>query len=443
MDRKQPFLLRPRSLAFWLAAGVGAFVLVGSVAMMGFFQRLGKVEALVALEAIGRTNALFLDQSNLPQSGQMAEQLGRVMGAEVEFTGSGATATRGVADGVAKRQGEQISVGFALESRRQVWFSRNAGQAGAQSVWKRLDARLALGGFWVLSLVFSLWLGRKVTRPLASLAAAVPGIGSDKPMQSLPDAGPREIVSLATALRETHASLIAEREKRRHAERLALLGRMATSLAHEVRNPVSAIRLHAQLLERVCAPEERASANLIVGEAGRIESLVNQWLRYAKPEPVKMIPVDLAALAGEACQSLGPQADHAGVEISKEISPAWESHPVKGDRERLRQVLCNLLLNAIQGMPTGGTVHLRVLPGAVEIVDGGSGFSAGALARFGEPFHSEREGGMGLGLAVSQEIIVAHGGMLSATNLPGKGACVRITWTGISGQKGGKPWQPS
>lgn len=436
MDRKRPFHLEPRSLGVWLAAGVGAFVLVGSVAMMGFFQYLGRVEELVALESIGRTNALFLDQSSLPQSEHMAAQLGRVMGAEVAFAEGG---SRRKADGVAKREGERMSVGFALKSGRAVWFSRSAMEGGAQPVWKRLDARLALGGFWALALVFSLWLGRKVTRPLASLAAAVPGIGGDQPLHPLPDSGPREIVSLAKALRETHASLIAEREKRRHAERLALLGRMATSLAHEVRNPVSAIRLHAQLLERVCAPEERESAGLIVGEAGRIESLVNQWLRYAKPEPVKMVPVDVAALAGEAKQSLGPQAEHAGVKIWVELDPEWAGHPVNGDRERLRQVFCNLLLNAIQAMPTGGCVAVRVLPGAVEIADGGGGFSTEALKKFGEPFHSEREGGMGLGLAVSKEIIEAHGGKISAENLPGKGACVRIVWP----MKGGGSWQPS
>jgi signal transduction histidine kinase len=439
MDKNRPFSLRPRSLAFWLAAGVGAFVLVGSVAMMGFFQHLSRVEEAVALESIGRTNALFLDQSNLPQSKHMAEQLGRVMGAEVEFADS----SRQPANGIATREDELIRVGFPLKNGREVWFSKNTGAAGAKPVWKRLDARLALGGFWALSLVFSLWLGRKVTRPLANLAAAVPGIGGDQPLKSLPDTGPQEIVSLAAALRETHASLIGEREKRRHAERLALLGRMATSLAHEVRNPVSAIRLHAQLLERVCAPEERASAGLIVGEAGRIESLVNQWLRYAKPEPVTMVPVDLAALAGEARHSLGPQATHAGVEIRTEIDTAWGEHPVKGDRERLRQVFCNLLLNAIQSMPEGGAVHLRVLPGSVEIEDEGGGFSTEALSRFGEPFHSEREGGMGLGLAVSKEIIEAHGGEISAKNLAGKGACARIIWPAISSEKGGRQWQPS
>ena len=417
-------ILKSRSLSVWLAVGVGTFVLVGSVAMMVFFHQLARAEEVAALESIGKTNALFLDQNKLPQTDYMAVQIGRVMGAEVKFVEDGGQ----TADGLARREGEIIQVGFALASGREVWFSRKVGQQGAPPVWKRLDARLALGGFWALSLVFSLWLGRKVTRPLAKLEAALPGIGGDEAPQALPVTGPREIVSLASALRETHASLVEERDRRRHAERLALLGRMATSLAHEVRNPVSAIRLHAQLLERVCAPAEKESAGLIVGEAGRIESLVNQWLRYAKPEPVTMVPVDLPELVKEARHSLGPQAQHAGVEIREEIDPSWGGHPVNGDRERLRQVLCNLLLNAIQSMPTGGAVTVRILPGALEVEDQGGGFSEMALARFGEPFHSEREGGMGLGLAVSKEIIESHGGTLSAKNLSGGGACVRIAW---------------
>jgi len=424
MNKNRPLFLKPHSLALWLVAGVGAFVLVGSIAMMVFFQHLSRVEELVALESLGRTNALFLDQSNLPQSQHMAGQLGRVMGAEVEFSSPASQP----ANGKAIRSGELIRVGFPLESGREVWFSRNVTRPGAGAVWKRLDARLALGGFWALSLLFSLWLGRKVTRPLAKLAAALPDIGGEKPLQNLPDSGPREIMSLAATLRSTHTSILEERDKRRHAERLALLGRMATSLAHEVRNPVSAIRLHAQLLERACAPEEKSSATLIVAEAGRIESLVNQWLRYAKPEPVSMSPVDLPILVDEATHSLGPQAQHTGVTILKEIDPAWNSHPVNGDRERLRQVLCNLLLNAIQSMPTGGTATLRIRPGSLEIEDQGSGFSSAALEHFGEPFHSEREGGMGLGLAVSKEIIESHAASITAENLAPKGAILRIIW---------------
>jgi signal transduction histidine kinase len=427
MDKNRPISSKSGSLAVWLVASFGAFVLVGSIALMAFFQHLTKVEEKVALESLGRTNALFLDQSNLPQSKHMAEQLGRVMGAEVEFRYVSESSST-FADGSARRWGDLLSVGFKLKNGREVWFSRESYQPGVVSFWKRLDAQFALGGFWALSLLFSVWIGRKVTRPLAKLAAAIPEIGGDQPLIGLPSSGPQEIVSLANALSDAHGSLVEEREKRRHAERLALLGRMATSLAHEVRNPVSAIRLHAQLLERVCGTNEKMSAALIVSEAERIEFLVNQWMRYAKPEPVQMVQVDLAALAADACHGLSLQAKHAGVVIHQEIDPNWTKHDVKGDRDRLRQVLCNLLLNAIQSMPKGGEVKLRVLPGLLEVEDQGGGFSSQALERFGEPFHSEREGGMGLGVAVSKEIIESHGGKILVENLLEKGACVRIVW---------------
>lgn len=426
MDKNRPNSSKTGSLAMWLVAGFGAFVLAGSIALVAFFQHLAKAEEETALESLGHANALFLDQSNLPQSKHMADQLGRVMGASVEFRDKQEAAT--LADGEARRQGGLLEVGFQLKNDREVWFSTRGDQPDVTPFWKRLDAQLALGGFWALSLLFSVWLGRKVTGPLGKLAAAIPEIGGDQPLSELPNSGPKEIVSLANALAKAHESLVEERDKRRHAERLALLGRMATSLAHEVRNPVAAIRLHAQLLERACGENEKMSASLIVSEAERIEFLVNQWMRYAKPEPVKMNPVDVEKLAKDACHSLSLQAKHTGVMIHQEISPDLGAFEVKGDRERLRQVLCNLLLNAIQSMPKGGVVKLRILNGVLEVQDQGAGFSAHALEKFGEPFHSEREGGMGLGLAVSKEIIESHGGTISAHNLPNQGACVRIVW---------------
>lgn len=409
----------------WLVASFGAFVLVGSMALMAFFQHLTKVEEEVALESLGKANALFLDQSNFPQTKYMADQLGRVMGADVEFRESTGETS---ADGRARSGTDLLEVGFKLKNGSEVWFSKKKNQPGAIPFWKRIDAQLALGSFWALSLLFSVLIGRKVTRPLAKLAAVIPEIGGDRPLSGLPVSGPQEIVSLANALAKAHGSLVDEREKRRHAERLALLGRMATSLAHEVRNPVAAIRLHAQLLERACETAEKMSATLIVSEAERIEFLVNQWLRYAKPEPVKMVQVDLVELVTDSCHGLSLQAIHAGVVIHQEIDPNWGEHEVRGDRERLRQVLCNLLLNAIQSMPKGGQLKLRVMPGLLEVEDQGVGFSSQALERFGEPFHSEREGGMGLGLAVSKEIIESHGGKISVENLPERGACVRIVW---------------
>ncbi len=430
MDKSCPSLSHRFPLGIWLAMGFGAFVLVGSIALVGFFQHLGHVESRVELQSLGRTNALFLDQSSLPQSAYMATQLGQVMGAEVRFLNAGSEEAGHSADGRAVREGDILRVGFPLASGREVWFAREAGPQGVRALWNRRDARLALAGFWSLSLLFSLWISRMVTRPLAALDAALPKIGGDAPPGPLPDHGPREIVRLAATLHATHDAILEEREKRRHAERLALLGRMAASLAHEVRNPVAAIRLHAQLIERVAADDEvDTSARVIVAEATRIESLVNQWLHYAKPEPIARVPVDVAGLTSEVAETLKPQAVHSGVRIVIEVPISASGSPVVlGDRDRLRQVIGNLLLNAIQSMPMGGRVIVRVLPGILEIEDEGTGFSEAAMETFGQPFHSEREGGMGLGIAVSKEILEAHGARLHVDNLPRCGARVCVHW---------------
>jgi signal transduction histidine kinase len=213
--------------------------------------------------------------------------------------------------------------------------------------------------------------------------------------------------------------LLEEREKRRSAERLAILGTMAASLAHEVRNPVAAIRLHAQLLEDAPAAEGSASRALIASEAERIESLVNQWLRYARPQPPAMAAGDLGTTVEQALARCAAQAAHGRVALSKQI-PQGTTFPVKMDRDRILQALINVILNAIQAQPAGGevTVSLQSKAGNYEVSvdDQGQGFSAAALAKAQEPFYSEKEGGMGLGLAVASEVLLAHGGDLKLEN---------------------------
>lgn len=422
MDKNRPLFHGSYSLSAWLVSGVGAFVVLGSVVWILFFHSLTRREEENSLRTLGRNNAMFVEQARLPQSEAMAERMGMVMGARVEFRDAQADA---LYDEV-QRDAREMRVGYALRGGREVWFTRDRSQPGMRPFWKRWDAWAILVGFWLLSVLFVVWLGRRVTRPLGRLAAALPGIGADAALADLPTQGPAEILALAAALRDTQASIRNEREKRRQAERLALLGRMAASLAHEVRNPVAAIRLHAQLLERAVAAADRTSAELIIAESGRIESLVAQWLSYAKPGSLAVRPVHISALAQETAHRLAARAAHAGVSIH--VEAGGSEPPVSGDAERLRQVLGNLVLNAIQSMPHGGSVAVRVSREGVEITDEGGGFSQEALDRLGEPFHSEREGGMGLGLAVSKEIIEAHGGRLEAKNREGRGAMVCIHW---------------
>lgn len=429
---------RPRSLAVWLVASVGVFVLVGSVALLALFQHRVQREEASAFEALAKANTAFLDRTPLPQSQQMAEQLGKVMGARVFFWHAATSSIVGrdgdqVDDAILKLpvdghvhlmpDGREWMVGHYYRGSSRVFFLRPA--VTNVAMLPNAESWLTLLLFWALSCVLAWWLARRVARPLQQLASALPGVGGDKALPPLPVERTDEIGQLARALASTHESLLDERERRRAAERLALLGRMATSLAHEVRNPVSAIRLHAQLLDGAPPEDAAASAKLIESEAARIESLVSQWMRYARPGPVVMNDIDVPALISEAVAIMSPQAAHANITLQPEITAPWI---MRGDRARLLQVLTNLLLNAIQAMPKGGRVTIRSHPGSIEIADQGPGFSNAALTKLGEPFFTEKEGGMGLGLAVSQEIITSHGGQLKVTNTPEGGAVVTLAF---------------
>lgn len=433
---------RNSSLTLWMSASVAVFVLVGSLALLLVFQVLADREERAAFEALARANAAFLERTPLPQSDQMAAQLGAVMGARVFFWHASAS-------GIVGKPGDSVStavmklpadgrvhlmpdgewvIGHQHRHDSRVFFLRPA--PDRIIALNRPETWGALGVFWLLSAALGIWLAQRVTRPLRLLAGALPHLGTEKPLPVVPSDRRDEIGQLARALITTHQTLNDERERRRAAERLALLGRMTASLAHEVRNPVAAIQMHAQLLEGASQEEFSVSREIIESEAARIESLVGQWMSFARPAPPVMSPVDVVVLVQEALRVMEPQAKHAKVTLHLSAPTVDAALVVNADRHRLLQVMSNLLTNAVQAMPLGGDV--RILVEAKEatvrilVEDGGAGFSAEALAKLGEPFYSEKEGGMGLGLAVSQEICRAHGGTLKAINHDQGGACVII-----------------
>jgi signal transduction histidine kinase len=203
------------------------------------------------------------------------------------------------------------------------------------------------------------------------------------------------------------------------AQRFGLLGSLAASLAHEIRNPIAAIRLHGQLLERT-AP---ASAGLIVYEAAKIEDMLNQWMFLARPEPPRKTEVTLAELITNTVRVLKPAADHANVQL---VVTALPGRRVQADVHRLGQVFHNIILNAIQAMPEGGTLFITVSDKDVRFADTGPGFSPAALRRAAHTLYSEKEGGMGLGLNVARKIVRAHEGNLVIGNRTEGGAVVRV-----------------
>ena len=203
------------------------------------------------------------------------------------------------------------------------------------------------------------------------------------------------------------------------AQRFGLLGSIATSLAHEIRNPIAAIRLHGQLLERT----EPVNAGLIVYEAAKIEDMLNQWMFLAQPEPPRKTEIVLVELIAKTVRVLAPAADHAKVQIAITASPYRR---VQADIHRLGQVFHNIILNAIQAMPEGGTLSIIVSEKDIAFADTGPGFSATALRRAANTLYSEKEGGMGLGLNVARKIVRAHDGQLFIGNRTEGGAVVRV-----------------
>jgi signal transduction histidine kinase len=285
---------------------------------------------------------------------------------------------------------------------------------------------------WLLSLLAGIVLARRVANPLRKIAGMLPNVAGNAPIIGLDTNRRDEIGLISQTLVATQETLHEERDRRRAAERLAVLGKMAASLAHEVRNPAAAIQLHAQLLEGAVPKDRDVSRECILEEAGRIESLVRQWMTFARPEPPRLEQTDLGEFLTATAKRFQPQAIHAGVALKLEF-PSGAAQLVWMDRPRMEQALGNVVINAIQALPLGGTVSIstsnnqsNVNATSITVEDTGRGFSAEAQSRATEPFFSEKEGGMGLGLAVADEVCKAHGGRLELGNASDGGGRVNL-----------------
>jgi two-component system, NtrC family, sensor histidine kinase HydH len=229
-------------------------------------------------------------------------------------------------------------------------------------------------------------------------------------------------------------------------ERLAALGGMAAVLAHEIRNPLGAIKGLAQFLTEKLTdhPTHTEMTQTIATEATRLERLVNDLLTYARPRPPKRLPINLVDSLRHALALAQPAADQGGVGLH--LDAPDEGIPVYADAEQLQQLFSNLLLNSFQGMPQGGTLtvqmarqadgvttsHRRVSgsgsgTAAVRVVDTGAGIPETDLSRIFEPFYTTRTQGTGLGLAICRQIVEAHGGTIQVERTGPAGTTVLVT----------------
>jgi signal transduction histidine kinase len=428
-------LLRFSSLRVRFAAVFLCFVAAGSISLVAWLEVSERERGLRQFEISARANGEFVRSARLPLSERTATALSQVLGIDVFFIratdksigGKPAESRARSNPGIAVREQNVEAISVPMSQGVSMVFVREAEPAFV--VLKHSGTWIALGGFWLAALALGWVITRGLVQPLRLLAKRLPHIEND-PDAVLPGAERAdEIGQVARAYLRARTQLGEERARREKAERLALLGKMAAGLAHEIHNPLTAIRMHAQLLEAASAgalpSAARDSLPTMIGESERIESLVNQWMFLARPEPPKTNRAELRQLVEKSVNAQSAAARHAGVEVSLGVS---SSLVVEVDERRFLQAVTNVIVNAIQAMPEGGHLRIDALERngrvVVRFADEGAGFSKAALARGGELFFSEKEGGMGIGLSVALEILKAHRGSLRVENGSAGGAVV-------------------
>jgi signal transduction histidine kinase len=228
-------------------------------------------------------------------------------------------------------------------------------------------------------------------------------------------------------------------------EKRDLLARLLGRLAHEIRNPLSSLDIHFQLLEEdlgSLAPQVREPLNsrleIIHGELHRLKGIVDRFLRLAGPAGVDLEPVDIGKILAHVCELLRPEAEARHIEIVTRVDSPLPR--VMADPVRLTQALLNVLINAIQAVDKSGRVEVSagVFDGqvSVSVSDNGPGIPEDKLASIFDPYFTTKSEGSGLGLWIAQQIAVAHGGTLRAQNEPAGGARLTMRLP-LKGQEAG------
>jgi len=209
-------------------------------------------------------------------------------------------------------------------------------------------------------------------------------------------------------------------------ERLSQLGEMSAGISHELRNSMSVISGYAKLLSKKTEQTNKPTVDAIEEEIKSMDKIISELLAFAKPTVLSMEELKLAELVKEAAASISGSNDAIRISIETECDP-----PVKGDAVLLRQVFSNLLVNAAEAMPDGGSINIKLRciknKAEVSIADTGCGIPEGIIKKIFLPFYTTKQKGFGLGLALVQKIIISHGGIVSAESRHGDGSVFVIT----------------
>jgi signal transduction histidine kinase len=411
----------------------------------------------LATTLIGRTLERRLDQQlehavsvladgGIPFTGELLERMGRLMRADIvvlDATGEVAMSTAPVNDpalrallSAASREavpalrdieidGEPFRVAAhpltAERDSRYHSVAAVASLADLHAATRRAAQWLGAAGLALLALLGA--LGHRVaygiTSPLAQLARFAERIAGGERSERVSMRAPAEIDSLAAALNRMAVRLEDyERELVEH-HRLAALGEMSARVAHEIRNPLTAIKLQIELLAERADGDARARLETLLDEVRRLELVVSTTLAAGQPAKLAVRDDDLSRITGEVTTLVRPQLEHRHIRLETALEPVAAA-PL--DAVRIKQVLLNLIANASDAMPEGGLLRISTgqLDGSLQLIveDSGPGLPHAERERLADGASSP---GSGIGLKLSRELVALHRGSLQADASPALG----------------------
>jgi len=298
----------------------------------------------------------------------------------------------------------------------------------------------AIGLLFVAVLV-ALFLAQAVLRPIHVIQSSLTRLGrgelgvtldlEEAEMQDL-----RGVFDTVSAqLRALPAGGEARHEITQLSKRVSALGRLTAGVAHEVKNPLNAMTIHLELLRQKLekgAPtaDVRSHADVIGQEIRRLDAVVQGFLKFARPEDMRIERVEVAALAADVVRTVRPEAEAAHVVV--DATSADPSLSVDADPTMLRQALMNLAVNAVQAMPHGGALKIQCENGRdgrvqIRVRDTGQGIPADQLARIFDLYFTTKRGGSGIGLSMVFRTVQLHHGDIDVESTPGAGTTFTIS----------------
>ncbi len=318
-----------------------------------------------------------------------------------------------------------------------------AGMVEAQKHIRAIAYGVAAAGI-LLAVIFSLWIAARISRPIEQLARAAEEVakGNWEARVAQPGRGRDELAVLAHSFNHMTGQLTSQRERLVQSERVAAWRELARRLAHELKNPLFPLQLTVENLVRARnLPEPefdevfRESTATLGVEIANLKTIIGRFSDFSKMPKPELERIDAKDLVGRVLSLYGKAGGQSEAEratkIRFESNLASKPMPLMADPELLHRALSNLVLNAMDAMPEGGTLTLSAMPLGdkieIRVADTGTGLAPEECERLFTPYYTTKQHGTGLGLAIVQSVISDHNGSISVESRPGGGAVFVIT----------------